>query len=259
MKSKFWRLLKLQMIDQSGFNRYRNEKDYKKKNKQLLYVLALGFVGVMMISYSSMLAGAMVAFHMGELIPMFSMTISSVVALVYTMTKANSTLFAKDDYEILMALPIPLRTMIATRFTSLYISNVAFSALVMVPMAVAYAVGVRPGAIYYILLIPGILLANVVPTLIATMIAALATLIASRFRKVKGMQAVLSILLIVGIFSISFLTSGKNTTEMQVKQIIKFISEKIRSFYPLAGMYQDGVIKGNIMALLLFVGISVTL
>ncbi len=49
--------------------------------------------------------------------------------------------FSTRDYDMLTAFPIKTRTIIASKFLSMYINNLAFAVVVMVPMAVGYEMG----------------------------------------------------------------------------------------------------------------------
>ena len=129
MKSKCFLLFKVQFF---------NQVNVKSKAKtQVMVMVSMGILGVILAIYSYMIGYGLGSMGMAEVIPSYALAITSIVTLFFTAIKANGVLFAYKDYDILMALPVKTSTVIASRFLTMYVLNLIFTALVMVPMGIS--------------------------------------------------------------------------------------------------------------------------
>lgn len=90
---------------------------------------------------------------------------------------------------MLTAFPIKTRTIIASKFLSMYINNLAFAVVVMVPMAVGYEMwnGFNAGTVAFWFL--GILFAPLLPMTIAAAVGMAILAIGAGFKHKAGSSA----------------------------------------------------------------------
>lgn len=265
-KNILWLLVKNRLQAQFGFNVMKYESDKKKKKRRQYVLFAVVAIALVLIMYMSMLSFGLEQVGMGRLIPLYGLVICSAICFFFTAFKANGELFAYKDYDILMSLPIKTSTVIASRFTNLYLWNTAFTAVVMVPMGIIYSMYEKPGVYFVAVYIIGILLAGLIPTTVATIIGAFVTAAASRFRFRSLFTTIISMVIVLGILSVSSgfagrqlgVTTADGTIDTErFSQLTSAISSALVHAYPPAWLYQKGVVSGNVGCFLLFAAISV--
>lgn len=258
MSKELWLLLKVRFISQLRLNTFKLEKDSKKKNNRIMITMAVGLIIVVGAFYCGAMAYGFEMLNLGHMIPLYGFILCTVLSLFFTIFKVNGELFAYKDYEMLMSLPIKTSTVIASRFMYLYIWNTFLSAIILLTMGGVYAVYEQPGAIFYILWIISIFFVSLIPTTIATVIGALIMAVASRSRHSSMIASLLTILLIVVILLASMFAGGiEGELDLnQIEQIYKIVLNQICDIYPVAKLYNDAIMGGNIVKFFLFALIS---
>lgn len=130
MRSKCLLLVKIQ-IQNLGL---KKKWGVKQIFLAAIYVMLL----VMLASYSFGLAFGLGFLGMEELVPGCAVILPGIVTFFFSMLKTNGILFAYKDYEMLMSLPVPTRTVIASRFLLMYLFHLGMTAFVLVPMGIGY-------------------------------------------------------------------------------------------------------------------------
>ena len=263
-------LVKNRLMAQLGINAFRYEKDKRKRNGKIAITVAIFICLIMVIFYSAIVAYGYAFMGLGELIPTIALVICSLITLFFTMFKANGDLFGFKDYDLIMSLPVSVRTIINSRFINMYLWNTFITILVMLPMGIVYAVFTKPYFGFYIMWPVGILLASLIPTTIAAILGAIITAISSKFRYASTMATILSILLIVllmvipmtftqsdsGIGSLIDSKTG-NIDKTAFSAIAPIISGSLNRLYPPAKLFSSALVEHNIISFLLFGGISI--
>ena len=122
-KNLCWLLVKNRLIAQLGINVFRYEKDTHKRNIKIVLTAVIIICLIIFAGYCGTMAYGYAYLGLTELIPGIAMVISSIVTLFFTMFKANGELFGFKDYDMVMSLPIPVRTIINSRFLNMYLWN----------------------------------------------------------------------------------------------------------------------------------------
>ena len=125
-------LTKLEMHNFWGINVWLHTVDKKAKSKGVLMSLAYAFVAVVIAGYVVGLCYSMKTMGATQVIPAYLIAITTVLTLVFSVLKAGGTLFRKQGYEMLSAMPIGNIAVVCSRFLRLYVENLIFTALVMV-------------------------------------------------------------------------------------------------------------------------------
>lgn len=251
MKSKCLLLFKVQFFNQLNVK--------SKAKSQIMVMASMGILGVVLAIYSFMLGYGLGSMSMAEVIPSYALAITSIVTLFFTAIKANGVLFAYKDYDILMALPVKTSTVIASRFLTMYVLNLIFTALVMVPMGIAYVVWQGPGFLFYPVWIVGLLAAPLVPTTIATLLGALIILFTSRFKYANALTTIVSLAAVIAVVLGSVSLGGvseENIDISAIKSIGEFMLVQINGVYPLAALFHKSVVKLDMVSFLIYLVIS---
>jgi len=269
-KNLCWLLVKNRLITQLGLNIFRYEKDSHKRNNKIATTAAIIFVLIMVAVYCGGMAYSYAYLGLVNQIPGISMVIGSLITLFFTIFRTNGELFGFKDYDMVLSLPIPVRTIINSRFLNMYLWNAFITFIIMFPMGIVYASFVKPSIGFYIMWLVGILLTCLIPTTLAAVFGAVITAISSKFRYASAAATVLSIVFVVSfmVFSMNITTSDtglaklfdQETGNIDVEAfsaMAPVISDSLNRMYPPAKLFVQGVVGGNIGSFLLFTGISV--
>lgn len=242
----------------------KGEKNQVKKIRMISLAIIIGVFTLIMAGYCFSIAYGLGYLKQSQVVPGYALTISGLVTLFFTFLKTNGVLFAAKDYEFLMALPIPTRTIVAAKFLSMYINNLLFCILVMLPMAVGYHFWNPLSLDMLLMWFIGILFAPLVPMTIAAFVGMCVLSVGARFKHKAFVQIILSALLLVVVFGGSFWMqeqSMQDTDAMlaMLSSIGDQISGIIHQIYPLSALFDEGVNKGQIGSFFLFIAISIIL
>lgn len=260
MKNKTWILLKAQFLSQSGVNSFLHEKDQKKKNRSVAFAASMVILAFVMVFYSFGIGYGLGSIGLASVIPGCAFTLTSLLVLFFTLFKAGGTLFAFRDYDALMALPVKTSSVISSRFFLMYGWNALFSLGVMLPMGISYCYFVKPQALFYVMWGIAIFAAPLVPMTVATVISAIISAVASRFKHTNVVSILLSFILLIGFLGASMSTGTLNSTQISVKQLAQLgdmISQKMNQSYPLTGLFEKAIHQNDILSFLAFLTISV--
>ncbi len=252
-------LVKIQFINQFRFNDLKKGAGTSKaKANAIMLAVAYSIVILVFGGYSYGLSYGLGYLGLQDLIPAYAVTLTGIVTMFLTMLKANGILFGYKDYDLLMSLPISTATVIASRFLYMYVMNMIFTMVVMLPMGVGYALLEKPPILGYIYWIVSMFVAPLIPTAIATIIGAIIMAISSRFKYSKVVYIVCSFILIIGILMISMM-GGTMESSFSIENISSagnYIYEQMCSIYPPAMLFSKAFNKGGIIYFLIFVVVS---
>ena len=230
--------------------------DVRKRKSNLLYGgIGLFVVGMAAVSffYSYMLGQGLMIYDSIDILPSLMMAMTSVMILLTTIFKIKGTIFGFRDYDMVMSLPVSTGGIVASRIILLYLLNMVFVVIVILPMMIAYGILVNPSPIFYIMGFLTMFFIPMVPVVLASIIGTLITYLASRFRYRNFVTIVLSIFAIFMFMGISS-TRGGSTEELV--NMTKALSDQVNSIYPLSSFYTKAVCDADFLALSIFLGIS---
>ncbi|MDR0267794.1 hypothetical protein [Paenibacillus sp.] len=253
-----WRLTKIQLLSSFGLNKALHTRDVKERRKFLLLSIGI-LIGVAMIAvysfgYSFIVAQTFEQIGRMDLLLAIMMAAASIIGFFTTIYKASGVLFGFKDYDLIMSLPIKTSHVVASRVLQLYVMNIFFTLIVMLPAGVVYAIKVNPEALYYLLFLVTLMFIPLLPIIVATLIGALISWISSRFKASRMISLILTIIVIIGVMIGSFRINGN---EQVLADISTQLGDMIFKLYPLAAMYVDAVCSYQVGPLLLFIAISV--
>ncbi|MCL2254466.1 MAG: hypothetical protein FWC09_08485 [Lachnospiraceae bacterium] len=267
-------LFKLQMINQYRLNNFKLLRDprnkamldklgakenfeTKKNNLVMLNIIVI----VVLFSLFSFSTGYSLG-HLGlaDLIPAYAAASCAIASLAFTLLKTNGYLFGFRDYDLLMSLPVPISSVVASRFLLVYFTNLVFSFFLVLPMAAAHIIFVKPGVIIYLFWLIGIFTTPLIPTAIGVLLGSIVMAVATRSRHTKTVSSILAILLIMATLVLSMF-SGELAVDLEESGDFAgmgtFIYDQICSLYPLADMFNKSFKSGGFIYFLLFIGLSI--
>ena len=217
------------------------------------------------IAYLWALGSGMVAADAAGAIPALSALAGSLAAVALVFVKAPGTVFGCRDYDLVAALPVPVRTVVLARTAPLYGFGVALSALVSAPLYAAYftSVPASPAAVAAAVAVS--VLAPLAPAAAATLVSLALTSVAVRFRHAGTVQLVLSALavaaVVAGSLALGRASSGVDDAVALVAMgdMAGVLSAAVASAYPPAAWAAAAVREGSVAGLLAFVALSLAL
>lgn len=242
-----------------GFNVLRHTKDPIERRKKFAVYAIIAVLLIFVTVYSGGQSYALISLGVKNAVPTYLIVMSGILSLMLAVFKAGSVLFRKNSFDIISSLPLSDSKVVFSRFLRMYTESLIISMLIMLPGFAVYAVVCAPSVMFYISVLIGIISAPLIPVAIATAVGALITGIASRMKHRAIAEAVLSIMLVLGVFVLSSSFSGMEgeITEEKMIQIAGSIFDMLGKIYPPAMLFGNAVANNDIISLLLFAGLSV--
>ena len=234
---------------------------HKRRFSTALTVLAgIALVGLAAL-YLVLLGITLISFGLEAAIPAFAVALSALAGVIFTFLKANGTLFGLADFDLVMSLPVPRRTVVASRVTALYASATLIGAIASVPLWAVYLVfsSFSPWAVVCAVL--SVLLAPAIPTALATFLAFGVSALASRFRHANLMYIVISLIaftaIMVVVYGYSFSAGEGDASAEQLAGELAAISGLLNLGWPPASWMGSAVVEGSVLGLGAFTAASI--
>lgn len=244
-----------------GWNQIIYGKDKKKKNGLIVLATSFIFLAVMFAFYSGMISYGYITIGLGRLVPAIILVMVSMVILFFSIFKAGSIIFDMKTYDMMISLPVSPTAIIISRFLNMYIQNLTFSLILMLPSAGVYAFFLQPGITYYITMLLGSLLIPLLPMTLATGFGALVAAISSRMKHKNLVTIILTLGLTIAIIAGSLMlpTAGAqmDITEEWIQNISIMAEKQLYSAYPPARLFTEAVVDGNWISFIAFIGLSI--
>lgn len=249
-------LSKVQLKSLFGINEVLHTKDKKKKQNFALLSVAYVLVILMAISYVGGLAYGYHYLGLGDIVPMYLYTILSILMLVLSFFKAGSVLFSMKSYDIMVSLPVTKSAILISRFVTMYVTNLLFSLIVMIPGLAVHIWFAKPGISFYIISLMAVLFAPLLPLTISSILGALIKGISSRMKNKTLVETFLTVGLAVVIMVGSFRMGPKteNLDMEALKELIGTLTSALGNIFPPALWYHQAL-QGSILHFLLLLGI----
>lgn len=249
-------MLKLHLLNSFGINKAYHSGD---KSKFVIKCILGVFVVLVIIGasagYSTLIAMGLTQETM-YVLPCMMMAVSSIMVFLTTVYKSNGLIFGFADYDMLMSLPIKTNIMVASRILMLYFMNIAFTAVVMVPSAIIYALFAATSPLFWLDFIICMLFVPIIPIVVATAIGAVITAVASRFKRKNVLSTIFTFIFLLAWMALWFMI-GSGDEEMYAQASLSLVG-MLQGVYPPVALF-IGAIQGNVVDMLLFVGLSAVL
>lgn len=248
-------LARLNLCNIYGINVFLNNKDKRAKKVYIALSTTILFLMTLAALYVGLLVYGYVTIGLGEVIPAYLIMISSLIMLAFGLFKAGSVIFEKKGYDILCSLPVSAKSIVVARFIRMYVENIIFSLVVMVPGIVVYGLLMKPAISFYLFGIIVIFLIPFAPMTIAIIIGALITAISSRTKHKSIIGAIIPIIIVVGSLALTGRISaveGQLTPEM-LTSLAGVVTGVIANVYPPAVWFGNMMLGSCAIETVLFI------
>ncbi len=256
---KLWVLLKLNFRAMLRAFSFRSRAGSSKKKAAgglgallLMAFLALYLSGV----YSFLLASMLAEVGIVEMVLPLMALLACVMSLMFTLFAASGLVFGGKDSDIVLALPVPAFTVMLSKILALYLENLVFCGLWMLPTGAAYLVyaglGAGQAAGFCVRLLAAALFLPLLPSVLALLGGWVIAYFSGRMKHKSLVGTVLSIVLtgavLVGSLQINALAAA-------LLQNIEGVRRTLHTWLLPLGLLLDGLV-GSWGALLGFLLIS---
>lgn len=253
--TKLFLLVKNNLLGFSGLNKVKYAKGKKERHSSQLNLVLFGSVAILFCYYIYMFASsAMKAFIMlnkPEYSLVFFMLICSSYILVVNIFKGPQTIFKFKDYDLLLSLPVSKKAIITSKLVSLYLYNIVFQVIILIPTLVVYLKNVEVTPSFFVMYFLCFLIIPIIPIIIATFLGTMVNYIASKF-KFKNLSTILfSIILMAIVIVVNYKLGSIKMEDLVLGQIN--IVEKLKYFYPLIFLYLKCITNLSVISLLLMI------
>lgn len=240
----------------------RSDNKRRRTATRIILVLAAGLLlAGLAVIYMIGLGIGLTAAGLTDAIPVFAVLLGSIAGIMFTFMKANGTLFGMADYDLVMSLPFPRRTVVASRMAALFGTATVLGAVLMVPLYGVYFSATPITATSLTAAAVNVLLAPAVPTSLAIFASFALTAIASRFRHANLVYIVFALAavtaFVVGSYWLSFSVqtgSDADTARLltDMGAVAGMLQDGIAHAYPPAGLAAEAVTAKSVPALFAF-------
>ncbi len=252
-------LLTLELRSLYGLNKFRHSKDTREKGRYrgllFAWVLLIGIV----VFYVSGLVYGLCRLGLGSIVPAYLAVLASLLILAFGLFTSGHRIFGQKGYDILASMPVKANSIVLSRFLCLYVEDLLFALVIMLPGTVTYGIFQRPGIGFYGIILVGTLLIPAVPLVVSTLLGTLIMAASARMKRKSLVQTVLMVLLVVGIMvgSISMGSTAENVTLAELSQLAQAMGALIGNVYPPALWLNQAAVHEDLLRLGLFLAVSV--
>lgn len=240
-------LLKACMTEDMNLFQIRSKK--RGASSKVLPVFLVLVIGFSIWSYANMLLDTLLPLNAGFVMLTMCVLVTSVLTLIEGVYKSGSLLFNCKDDDLMLSLPIKRSTVLFVRIFKLYVFELLYNALFLVPAMIAYAMRVEFSATFVVSSIAAVILLPVIPIVIACPLGAIISSLSSRFRAKNIAQTVIITLFALGALYASWNLEGiLSKIASHATSINDFIT---KVYYP-AGAYVSMVTDFKVVDLLIF-------
>ncbi len=252
-------LLLLELRSFYGINKFIHTKDQKYKTgykrRAIVWILLIA----MIFSYVGELVFGLCSLGLSEIVPSYLIMISSLLIVFFDLFTCGNRIFSQKGYDILTSMPIKSESVVISRFLGHYIADLALTLAIALPGFAVYGYLIKPDILFYIFAFIGVLFVPILPLVIATLFGTVVMRLSSRMKNKSLAQSALSVLVVVGVMTVSFSMEGL-TESLSVEQFTSLannISEAFSKIYPPAVWLGEAIVGANALKLLIFVILSV--
>ena len=241
---------------------FYNAKTNKKRSTAgiiayilLFAALMIGLIGGMFTGLSVSLCAPLTQAGMGWLYFALMSLLAIFLGAFGSVFNTYSGLYFAKDNDLLLSLPIPVRTLMASRLLTVYLMGLMYSAVVILPAVIVYWVTVSAAPMA---LLGGVLLTALISIFVLTLSCALGWVVAKVSRKLKHKSFITVIVSLAGLAIYYFFVFKAQTAIEQLVANAAVYGEKIKgAAHPLYVFGLTGT--GDVTAMLLSAAVIIAL
>ena len=180
--------------------------------------------------------------------------LTAVITIFEGAYKSQGILFEARDNDLLFSLPITKKAIFFIRALKLMTFQLLYNSLFLIPSVIVYGIYTKINLYYCIISILMIIISPIIPTLIGCFIGYVIKGISSKFKSKKAVQVMLSTVLLLGIFYLSF---NKEKLISYLIQNATNIDDIIKKIYYPAVLFNSLIINFDITNFIILLAISI--
>lgn len=247
-------LTKIQVLGLFGINQLIHTKDSRARLQAALMGAVALLLGAMIVFFSYITAVGYAAIGLVELVPAIILLFFSMITLFFTLIRSSGTLFGFSDYDLIMSLPVPRSSVILSRLLTVYLGNLLFGSLVLLPAMTVFMKESGSPAILWLSALLIWLSAPLLPMIAAMTMGGVITAISVRFRHKNLVITLLSFGATIGAMALSFSMQAVDVDLLA--DLGLQLGQAIGHFYPPARLVTAALSQRNVLALISFVLLS---
>lgn len=237
-------LIKASFSEGMNLFKYKTKANSKKITKILFPVILAIIVMFAVGSYAYMFASPLHEVNLTYVVLSLFIMIVTITTFIEGMYKSQGILFDSSDNDLLFSLPIKKSTILFLRLFKLLTFEFLYNLLFLLPAFIVYIYFENPSINFYFISIIYLILIPIIPTILSSLIGYVIKLISSKFKAKKIIQTILTTIIMLGIFALSFNLEGLTTKIAENATSINDILTKI--YYPI-GAYNELIESFNIL------------
>ena len=252
--SKFLSILKAIMSQDMNIFKFKtNAKDSKLKKIMIPILLTLIIMVTFGVNYY-IIAEQLAQFNLTYIMLTFALVIPTVLTLFEGIYKSQGILFETRDNDLLFSMPISKKTIVKARLTKMYIFQLLYNTLLILPAFIVYSFFEHPQIGFYLISLLMIILLPIIPTVIACCIGYLIKNVSVKFKAKKLMQTILTFVIFIGILGLSY---NSNSWMQELINNATSINDIITKIYYPIGAYINLIQKFELIILIRLIGINI--
>ena len=249
---KLFSLIRACMSSDMAIFKIKTKK--KSKSSALVPVFIATYIMFMIWSGANSFLEKLAPMNLGYLLLAMATMGISLITLLEGIYKSGPLLFNCKDDQLLLSLPIKRRTVVFIRILKLYVFELLYNSMFLLPVMIAYIRWGDVGPTYYLTCFVMLLMLPIIPIVISCIIGAITSGISSKFKYKNVVEIVISMIALIGVFYFSFKVEDIfNYLLANAESINDFI---VKRYYP-AGVFSKLVVDFNIKDLLIFISVNI--
>ena len=249
---KIFSLIKATFSQNMDFFNYKSKKN--TKNKLTFPLLLFFLVAVSIGGYAELIAKPLHQVNLTYVLLTMFIFLVSILSFMQGIYKSQGILFECKDNDMLFSLPIKKSTILFLRIFKLISFQYIYNLMFLLPCYVIYIYYEGLSLSFLLLSILEFLLIPIIPTIVSSILGYIVMMISSKFKFKKIIQTILSIVIFLAIYYLSFnLDSFVSNIANKATSINDMLS---RLYYPI-GSYINLINNFNIFTLIKMILLSV--
>ena len=252
MKSNLLSLIKIEF--QKFFSSFQGKRRKVHQQSSFYLILLVSLLVILAaVGYSYMIINPFMKIGVDTTMAVtFFAGLVSMLGFMSTLNQVRG-IYIGDDYDMLSSMPIRKRDIVASKVFTLYVIELSFSLLILIPHGVMQIVLAGNVPAFFISLLLAFTL-PIVPIAIAMLISFVVTVATARFKYANYIFTALYTLAIVGLVTLSMLVNNMKEGQaadsfMNIGGILKWINPSY--------LFIESYIAGNKIFLLVYVAVNI--
>ncbi len=261
-------LLKLQLLSRfadlkpSAIRQNLSAKRFKTIGMIFAFAALFAWLAFVMIFIQNALLDALIAMGMPDMILSISVTAAAISTLILGFFFIMSSLYFSKDAAFLSTLPIRSHTLLTAKLTQVWLGELGFASIVILPALILYGIKTGQSAVFYLRAVPEWLLSPLLPMAIVTLVSTLLIRLSALWKHRERIAMIGGIIFFILYMYVCMnmgsvmpgLVEGDGMTNLMTQY--QPLIERVTSAFPPV-VWAARALQGDYGAMLLYIAVSV--